>query len=137
MLTSKSCQIAIRALLFLAHQTEDKPVSIDVLHKELKVGAAYLTKVLQPLTKAGFLTSTKGTKGGVKLNKSAKDISIYEVYVLIDGPELLETCALGIPFCSKETPCALHPHWAPIRTQISDMFKATSILDMKESHGLF
>lgn len=137
MITSKTCQIAIRALVYLAHNNEGKPISIDVLHKELLVGPAYLTKVMQPLTKAGILNSIRGTNGGLLLIKNPTEITVHDVFVLIDGPELLETCALGIPTCSDETPCALHSYWVPIRTDISNMFKRTTIWDLKESDGLF
>lgn len=137
MITSKTCQIAIRALVYLAHNNEGKSISIDILHRELSVGAAYLTKVMQPLTKAGILSSTRGTNGGLLLIKKPSEITVYDIFALIDGTDLLETCALGIPTCSEETPCAIHSYWVPIRTDISNMFKKTTILDLKKSDGSF
>jgi len=103
------------------------------LNSLLHVGPAYLTKILQSLTQKGILTSTKGTNGGVQLLKLAKDISMKDIVDIFDGDDLFETCALGIPSCTIETPCAFHYKWAPIRDDINGAFAHTTIQDLADS----
>ena len=133
MITSKSCQIATRALIILALNKSGRPITVAKLNSLLHVGPAYLTKILQSLTQKGILSSTKGTNGGLQLRKTAKDISMKEIVDIFDGYDLFETCALGIPTCTIETPCAFHYKWAPIRDGINGAFANTSIQDLAES----
>ncbi|TNE73757.1 Rrf2 family transcriptional regulator [bacterium] len=135
MITTKSCQFAIRALIYLALNSDGKPIQISRLHKDLNVGAAYLTKILQPLTQHEILVSYKGTNGGVQLNRPADKISLYEIVHIIDGDALFDECALGIPTCSIETPCAFHFKWADIRDEIKFAFHDTTIADLAASGG--
>ncbi|NCP83735.1 MAG: Rrf2 family transcriptional regulator [Bacteroidetes bacterium] len=133
MITSKSCQIATRALILLAQNNTGRPITVAKLNSLLHVGPAYLTKILQSLTQKGILTSTKGTNGGVQLLKLAKDISMKDIVDIFDGDDLFETCALGIPSCTIETPCAFHYKWAPIRDDINGAFAHTTIQDLADS----
>lgn len=135
MITSKSCQLAIRALIYLAIHEDGRPIQIARLHRELGVGAAYLTKILQPLTQHNLLLSFKGTNGGVQLNRKADKITLREIVHIIDGDDLFDTCALGIPTCSIETPCAFHYKWAGIRDEIAEAFNETTIADLAASGG--
>lgn len=103
------------------------------LNSLVHVGAAYLTKILQSLTQNVILAPSKGTKGGLQLRKPAKDITMKEIVDIFDGDDLFEICALGIPSCTIETPCAFHYKWAPIRDDINGAFTETSIQDLAES----
>lgn len=133
MIISKTCQIATRALIALALVENEQFTSVSKLGNQLGTGVAFLTKILQPLTQNGILVSIKGTRGGVKLKRSAKDISMEEIVSIYDGNDLFDTCALGIPSCTAETPCAYHYKWAPIRDQIHKAFAGTSIEDLAHS----
>jgi Rrf2 family transcriptional regulator, iron-sulfur cluster assembly transcription factor len=133
MITSKSCQIATRALILLALNKTGRPIAVAKLNTLLQVGTAYLTKILQPLTQKGILISIKGTNGGIQLRKKASEISMKEIVDIFDGDDLFKTCALGIPTCNVETPCAFHYKWAPIRDEINEAFAKTSIQDLAES----
>ncbi|MFA6196335.1 MAG: Rrf2 family transcriptional regulator [Sulfurimonas sp.] len=69
--------------LFLLKST--KPVQI----KDISLGAAipqnYLEQLLGQLKKAGLLTSVRGAYGGYLLAKDAKDITIKEIFVALEG----------------------------------------------------
>ena len=69
--------------LFLLKST--KPVQI----KDISLGAAipqnYLEQLLGQLKKAGLLTSVRGANGGYLLAKDAKDITIKEIFVVLEG----------------------------------------------------
>lgn len=54
---------------------------------------AYLNKQLQPLVKAGILTSTAGKKGGFRLAKRLADITLMDVLTAIEGPDEAFQCA--------------------------------------------
>ena len=74
----------------------------------------------------------KGPKGGVRLSKQGKDISLLEVVIAIDGPDLFQECVIGLPGCGMEKPCPLHNMWADTRDDIQNMLEENTLLDMAE-----
>jgi Rrf2 family protein len=62
-----------------------------------------VAKVLQALTRYNFIVSTRGPKGGFKLNKPASGISILDVLEIMDGKFSDEHCRGDIDVCPFET----------------------------------
>lgn len=99
---------------------------------KLDISFHFLTKILQQLTAAGLMESHKGPKGGVRLTKSGEQISLIEIVIAIDGPDLFTECALGLPGCGVEKPCPLHDKWAETRDAIRDMLEGTTLVELAE-----
>ncbi len=67
----------------------------------------HTAKVMQQLVKNNFLQSARGPKGGFTMKKEAKDISLMEIYRVIEG-EIDE----------GETNCKMHCGNCPFRSCI-------------------
>ena len=133
MIFSRACEHAIRAVLFVATQTDGAPVGVPVIARELGLPATTLAKVVQILTRRGILSSQKGPGGGVKLGRPATEITVLEIVHLIDGKDLARTCILGLPGCSEEgVHCPLHDRWSQLREQIVTMLATPSVAQLAE-----
>ncbi len=62
-----------------AHAAGDRLVTIDEIAASYRISGAHLMKVVNALTRAGFLTAVRGRSGGLKLAKPAEEISLGEV----------------------------------------------------------
>ncbi|MFC4335545.1 RrF2 family transcriptional regulator [Salininema proteolyticum] len=77
--------------------------------------AHYLNKQLQPLAKAGILTSTAGKKGGFRLARPLEEITLMDVVAAIEGPQEAFQCTeirqKGVwadePESAFKLPCAI------------------------------
>jgi len=56
------------------------------------VPAAYLAKHLQSLGRAGIVESTQGPRGGYRLARRPKDISLLDIVVAVEGDEPAFRC---------------------------------------------
>jgi Rrf2 family transcriptional regulator, iron-sulfur cluster assembly transcription factor len=130
MLLSKSCVYGLRASLYLATRKEGEFTPIKNMSEKLEISFHFLTKILQQLTAEGILQSFKGPNGGVKLTKPGSHITLMDIVLAIDGPNLLTECALGLPGCGHKNPCPLHDKWAETRDSIRGMLEKTSLTDL-------
>ena len=84
-LLSSKGMYGLAAMYELYLLKSSKPVQI----KDISLGAAipqnYLEQLLGQLKKAGLLTSVRGAYGGYLLAKDAKDITIKEIFVALEG----------------------------------------------------
>lgn len=83
---SNAAQYAIRALVHMATQKDDKPSISREVALEEGIPDLYLMKVLRPLVTRGILRSIKGPNGGYHLAKDPKDITLLDILEAVDGP---------------------------------------------------
>lgn len=116
-------QLALQATLLLAAEPEGTWRRVRDLAAALGVSVAYLTKVLQALSRVGLVRALRGVGHGVQLARPPKEIRLWEILSAIEPAEEFDRCFLGLPKCDDANPCPLHPVWAPIRSQMFDMLQ--------------
>lgn len=125
---STTCQYAIRAVLYLAVNTdENKKVGVDRLSEALEIPKHFLAKVLQQLAKLNLISSSKGRNGGFFLSDANKEEKLLEIIHAIDGKSIFESCILGLKDCSAERPCPYHEYVVELRSQFYHTLKTETI----------
>lgn len=130
MIYTKTGEYAIRAILFLARQSEDALVMSSVVAKKEDIPSHYLAKILQRMAKYGYVDSYKGRGGGFKITKLAMDSSILEIVERIEGPVITLKCVTGLKECSDEHPCPLHDEWSELRDNIHNLISSKSVREV-------
>jgi Rrf2 family nitric oxide-sensitive transcriptional repressor len=69
---------ALRVLMYLAAQPQRKP-TVGEIAKVHGISRHHLMKVVQGLSRAGFIETARGNQGGLKLNRPAAAIGLGEV----------------------------------------------------------
>jgi len=126
-LFSRACEYALRALFEMARQQEQESWTVQELAQRTHTPAPFLAKTFQSLVKGEILTSTKGRRGGFAFARRPDQIPLMEVVALIDGPALVENCALGLPTCGDRNPCPFHDRWKEIRASIVNLLRSESL----------
>ncbi len=105
---------------------------VKELSSQLKLSTSYLAKILQKLTRHGFLNSVTGPRGGFGLNGDPKKINILEVIRTMDDARALDNCLLGWAECGDNNPCPFHKRWKVFKNDLQDHMTATTIQDMAD-----
>jgi len=105
-LIGRDTDYAIRALIFMLRHRE-KVISVSDLVRELKISRPFLRKILQKLSKKGFLVSYKGKGGGFKLTVPPGRIFLVDLIELFQGPVKLNECLLNKKICPDIKTCPL------------------------------
>lgn len=104
-LITRDTDYAIRALSCIA--VNEGIVSVKDLSEELDMPHAFLRKILQELTRAGFLKSFKGRRGGFELSKPAKNITVYDLACIFQGDLFLTEHVFKGKVCPRINKCKL------------------------------
>lgn len=86
---------AIRALLFLAQQREDGWWSPRRLAAELDESPTYLAKVLGRLARTRILEVARGVRGGVRLTRHPREVTLLEIVEACQGALVGDYCRSG------------------------------------------
>ncbi|MBE0599383.1 MAG: Rrf2 family transcriptional regulator [Desulfuromonadales bacterium] len=118
MVITRATEYAIRAVLFLAKQPRGEIVFKKDICQTQDITPAFLTKILQPLIKAGIVGSQRGVGGGFFLLKDPGDVTLLDVVRAQEGPLLLNNCLEQPGICNKELFCPVHGAWKEVRGQL-------------------
>jgi Rrf2 family protein len=99
---SEAAALALHAATLLAAESRADGRTLAARQIALALGAseAHLSKVLQRLARAGLVTSTRGPRGGFRLGRPAREITLLQVYEAIEGPLGAPDCLFGRPVCA-------------------------------------
>lgn len=132
MMFSKTCEYAIKAMIFVCSKSRSgERVCLQDIAEYINSPVAFTSKVLQKLCKNELLTSIKGPSGGFIIEEpKLATIRIIEIVLAIDGNDLIERCALGLEHCSSIKPCPMHTDFTKIREQIIETLVKTNLQDL-------
>lgn len=106
---TQSSKYAILAVLYLTtYSDKEHKKGISEISESIDVPAPFLAKLLQELSKKGFINSTKGRGGGFYMPEENKNLSILDLIEELEGKKKLTNCVLGSNHCNPNHPCALH-----------------------------
>lgn len=95
---SEATYLAMHALAIIGVKKDR--VSVKQLSQMTGTSINHLSKVMQMLSKSGYVSSTRGPAGGFVLNRKTSDISLLEVYELFEGKIETKKC----PFHKSKCP---------------------------------
>lgn len=125
---SKSSEYSIKALIFIAQKTwNGQRVSIKEVAKGIDSPEYFIGKILQVLSKKGFVRSAKGPNGGFYMDEKTLCTPLAEIVKEFEGDKIFTGCALGLDECSETRPCPLHNEFKKIRNDLSILLNNTKI----------
>ncbi len=130
MLYSKTAQYSIQSMLFIAANSSEQNILVRDVARELGLPSSFLSKILQTLSRYGFLNSVKGPKGGFSLSEKGAASSIAELVAVVDGPMNFDMCLAGFSPCSEENACPFHHEWSRIREEIRELVNSRDIHEL-------
>ena len=127
---SKKADYGLIALMHLASQESGRSASAKEMADAYDLPLPLLAKVLQKLTRQGFLAAMYGTNGGYRLARDAGGISALEVIRAIDGPIFLTSCSSRGDNCHRTPTCTARMPLEKIRKDILRLLDGITISEM-------
>ena len=82
----------VKAMVDLAINYGEAPVSIKTISKRQNISEYYLEQLFSPLRKAKLIKSIRGAQGGYVLNKEPKDIKVSDIMYVLEVPIEIADC---------------------------------------------
>lgn len=133
MMFSTTCSYAMRAMCRLAALRQQGYASMKDICEGTDLPSQFIAKILRDLAKADLLTSAKGRGGGFALSREPSSICLYDIVEIIDGVQQYTGCVLGLTACDDKQPCPQHEYIKPVRRQILNYLKSTTLDVMSQA----
>ena len=87
---SEAASIALHGMVLIAKT--DRKLNVNQISEMIDSSRHHVAKVFQRLAKENFVSSNRGPSGGFVIKKDPKDITLLELYEVIEGPVEVQGC---------------------------------------------
>ena len=126
---SKKMLFAIEAVLYIAYHAGSEPVQSRKITRRQEIPRRYLEQALQQLVRHGVLMGVRGPRGGYRLARERRRISIGDIVRVVRYMEASDDpihdaggSELGVK--------VVRPMWMKVQTNIMDELDNISIDDL-------
>lgn len=94
------------------------------------ISEKYISRLMNPLNKAGFVRSIRGVKGGFVLAKNPADITLLAVVEAMEGRVAVVECVTDKAFCAKSNDCLACEMWTGLSAEIRQAMAKVTLADL-------
>jgi Rrf2 family cysteine metabolism transcriptional repressor len=121
-----------RALLELALDYNQGPVSLSLIAARQELSEKYLEALLGQLRAAGLVQSQRGAQGGYLLAKPPSETTLRAIYDVLEGPEPFVQCSEDSTSCHRWADCVTRQVWAKMNAASMQVLETITLADLVE-----
>lgn len=141
---SKRGEYGLRAMIALAepapHHNVPHMMQIKEISLREQISTKFLEQILLTLKNAGLLHSKMGVGGGYYLARSANEITLGQIFRVLDGPVAPVKCVSQMAYepcgCPAEESCGLRLVMGDVRNAIVEILDHTTLADVKKRQSV-
>ena len=126
---SKKMLFAIEAVLDIAYHAGGEPVQSREITRRQGIPRRYLEQTLQHLVRSGLLVGVRGPRGGYRLARERRRISVGEIVRVVQAMELPEEIPDEMP-ASELGKSVIRPMWGDLQEEIMTRLDAITVDDL-------
>ena len=118
----------------VARQRDHSPHSARELASMAHLPVPTVSKILKELARQGLLTGQRGVKGGFRLARPSKEITVADIVSALEGPIAFTECGSDPGSCDLEDSCIVRSNWKKINNAVRGALEGITLFEM--SHPL-
>ena len=129
-LTTKG-RFAVTAMLDLALNATEGPVTLAGISARQKISLSYLEQLFGKLRRRELVESVRGPGGGYHLAREASRGSVADIVRAVEEPIDSTQCG-GRENCHDNQRCMTHDLWAELNTTVNGFLEGVKLSDLVE-----
>ena len=122
---------AVTAMLDLALNGKQGPISLAAISQRQDISLSYLEQLFAKLRKNDLVASVRGPGGGYRLSRADEQINVADIISAVNESTDSTSCQ-GKGDCQKGEPCLTHQLWDDLSEQIHTFLSGISLATLTE-----
>jgi Rrf2 family protein len=131
---SEAAFIGIHAMSIIS-MSKNNFVNVNKIAELTGASKNHISKIMQILVKAGFLSSVRGPSGGFSLAKDPSEITFLDIYEAIEGKISIKDCPFDKPICPFNV-CLVSNIFPKITHELIEFLRSTTLESIRHSAQL-
>ncbi len=126
---------ALHATMYMVRHMTQLPATVGTIARAEDMPSKYLAKIFRQLAGAGLIRAASPRRKGYIFAKDPEDISILEVFEVIEGGPLFDDCFMRHCQCGG-TPgnCGIYSAWRKAMSKVTDYLAVTNLVTAAWNH---
>ena len=125
---------ALRLMVDIAVNGNGENVSLKDISARQNISVKYLEQIVAQICKAGLLRSARGSSGGYRLAKCAREYSVGDILRVTEGTLAPIPCLDG-EVCERAGQCATQGFWNGLYKVINDYIDMYTLEDLVDEYN--
>ena len=127
-LTTKG-RFAVTAILDLALNETDSPVTLAEISKRQSISLSYLEQLFSRMRRVGLVKSVRGPGGGYRTAIDSRTLTVKDIITSVDEQIDATQCG-GSENCQEGGRCITHNLWASLNHKILDYLESLTLAQL-------
>ncbi len=121
---------ALRVMIDLALNSNEKYITSKEIAKRQGISIKYLEQIIAMLNKAGYLETARGTAGGYKLAKKPSECIVGDILKATEGDLTPIDCLTEEGKCERQNDCKTYSFWKGLDDVINEYVNNKTLEDL-------
>ncbi len=122
---------AVTAMLDLALNGKQGPISLAAISQRQDISLSYLEQLFAKLRKNDLVASVRGPGGGYRLSRADEQINVADIISAVNESTDSTSCQ-GKGDCQNGEPCLTHQLWDDLSEQIHTFLSGISLATLTQ-----
>ncbi len=135
---STRIRYGLRAVINIAegNLTENRLVRIKEISLDQNISVQYLEQILFKLKKKDIIKGKRGPNGGYKITRPPEDITVLELYEILDEEIRVVDCNEGVNKKCVKKDCRTTCLWSQLDNALKDILSKTTLADLMKNKDM-
>lgn len=129
---TKGVEYGLEGILYLARHHREEPALIREISRATAIPETFLSKIFQKLATKGLIRSRRGFRGGFRLARPARRITLREIVEALQGPIEFHRCLDHIRAGGRRGRCRVKRVFREAQRKVSAILDQTTLEDILE-----
>ncbi len=120
---NRKIEYSLMALQYIQQRQLSSKVTAKEVADSVHAPFDVIARVMQIMAQKGLLISEQGASGGYRLNQDLKNVSLFQLFEMIEGPTALVKCISEEGGCDNETSCNVASPLKSLNNKLNTFFK--------------
>jgi Rrf2 family iron-sulfur cluster assembly transcriptional regulator len=123
-------EYAVRCVLYMCTYPKGNVVSKREISEAMEIPMEFLGKIAKQLKRVGIFEIVQGAKGGFRLLRDPKKITLLEVVEAVIGEIFLNDCIMNPDSCRRSSHCKVHRVWEEAKDQLRERLRSVTFMEL-------
>lgn len=131
---STKTRYGFRLMIYLGmKENTNESIQLGEVAEKEEISLKYLEKIVQILKRGGWVTVKRGPKGGYRLARESRNISLLDIFESLEGSCAVIDCVESED-CSRINGCSTANIWKGLSEVIRDYFASKTLEEVVLEH---
>ncbi len=129
---NRKIEYSLMALKFIQRRQSQEKVTAKEVAEGVHAPFDVIARVMQMMAQKGLLNSEHGASGGYRLSQDLKEVSLYQLVEMIEGPTALVKCISEAGACDIQKSCSIASPIKSLNDKLNHFFREVSLGELLE-----